>query len=377
MRALAGWALVAAVGVGCYLAEPAPQPEPGNESLGNPAGFPCDVGNVVSRRCLTCHNASSGRLLLTTPENFLAKRETVLARIHDAAQPMPPQGALPADELTVLETWLKAGAPQAACENKVTDAGMTVELDAGTPGEGLPCDVEALLASKCRTCHGARLSGNAPMPLVTRDQFLAPSSVAGLSQGALSVQRMKKVQAPMPPSGVLPSSDVAVLENWVNAGMPVGNCSAPDAGPSPFDVPPQCTSATYTGNTENQYMNPGLACVSCHAQKNAEEGKEELPEGIAGTAYPSAHEPDHCDGAKGAATVVITDAAGRVFRLPVNAKGNFYLYASRSGLSVPYRARVETANGVREMVTPQESGDCNACHTQNGTHGAPGRILLP
>ncbi len=376
MRALWGCALAVALGAGCYLAEP--DAEPGTTPPGAIAtGFPCDVGDLVSRRCVSCHNAASGRVVLTTPEAFVAKRERVLSRIRDAAQPMPPQGLLPSEEVTVLEAWLNAGAPRAVCEKKPVDPPGPGDADAGMPGEGLPCDVEALLASRCRTCHGARLSGNAPMPLVTRAQLVAASSMPGLSQGALSVQRMKKAQAPMPPSGVLPNNEVAVLENWVNAGMPAGRCSAPDAGPSPFDVPPRCTSGTFTGNTENQYMNPGLACVGCHSRENARKGEEELPEGIGGTVYPSAHEPDHCDGAQGAATVVITDATGHVFRLPVNVNGNFFLYEGRSGLRKPYRARVETAAGMREMVTPQESGDCNACHTQAGADGAPGRIVLP
>jgi predicted CXXCH cytochrome family protein len=29
------------------------------------------------------------------------------------------------------------------------------------------------------------------------------------------------------------------------------------------------------------------------------------------------------------------------------------------------------------MMTPQETGDCNSCHTEQGRNGAPGRILLP
>jgi hypothetical protein len=29
------------------------------------------------------------------------------------------------------------------------------------------------------------------------------------------------------------------------------------------------------------------------------------------------------------------------------------------------------------MVATTASGDCNSCHTQNGTSAAPGRITLP
>jgi predicted CXXCH cytochrome family protein len=29
------------------------------------------------------------------------------------------------------------------------------------------------------------------------------------------------------------------------------------------------------------------------------------------------------------------------------------------------------------MVTAQSSGDCNSCHSQNGSMNAPGRITVP
>lgn len=356
----------------CYVADSGP-PDEGSSQV---QGFPCDVADVVSRRCLGCHNPTSGRLSFTSPDAFVAKRETVLARLRDPAMPMPPSGQLGQAELLTVENWLNAGAPKGECNNPELDGGVK-EIDGGIPGEGLPCDVEGLLATQCRGCHGSKLIGNAPMPLLTREQLLAPSSVGDLSVAALSVKRMKDAANPMPPSGVRPASEVAVLEGWVHAGMPVGRCTVPDAGPSLFDVPAQCTSTTTTGNTENRFMYPGRACISCHAQENARKGREETPAGIAGTVYPTAHEPDRCNGTNLPATVVITDSANHVYRLSTTTNGNFHMYAQGSGFTPPYRARVETANGTREMLTPQTSGDCNSCHTQTGAHGAPGRIILP
>jgi predicted CXXCH cytochrome family protein len=29
------------------------------------------------------------------------------------------------------------------------------------------------------------------------------------------------------------------------------------------------------------------------------------------------------------------------------------------------------------MTTPQTNGDCNSCHTEQGTNGASGRIVWP
>ena len=44
---------------------------------------------------------------------------------------------------------------------------------------------------------------------------------------------------------------------------------------------------------------------------------------------------------------------------------------------VPIRAQITFGGKTRAMTGAVSSGDCNACHTLNGTSGAPGRIALP
>lgn len=99
---------------------------------------------------------------------------------------------------------------------------------------------------------------------------------------------------------------------------------------------------------------------------------------IGGTVYPTAHEPDDCNGASGSslggASVIITGANGATLTLPVNSVGNFYTGQS---VAVPFTAKVVVGNAVRAMVTPQTNGDCNSCHTESGANNAPGRIMLP
>jgi len=46
-------------------------------------------------------------------------------------------------------------------------------------------------------------------------------------------------------------------------------------------------------------------------------------------------------------------------------------------VAMPYTAKVKYNGLERVMVASQTTGDCNSCHTQAGTKGAPGRILLP
>jgi len=44
-------------------------------------------------------------------------------------------------------------------------------------------------------------------------------------------------------------------------------------------------------------------------------------------------------------------------------------------MTFPYSAKISDNNGnSNEMATHQNTGDCNSCHTQDGSGGAGGRI---
>lgn len=115
-------------------------------------------------------------------------------------------------------------------------------------------------------------------------------------------------------------------------------------------------------------MHPGRACISCHEQA----GGPQLT--IAGTVYPTAHEPDDCDGVAGSVQVVITDADGATQTLRVNSAGNFY---SAAAVAMPFHAKVVSGGQERAMSAAQTTGDCNGCHTVDGASSAPGRIMAP
>ena len=137
-------------------------------------------------------------------------------------------------------------------------------------------------------------------------------------------------------------------------------------------VTPVCTSKITWTRGNNASMRPGEACITCHATN------PEAPTFVvAGTVYPTAHEPADCNGSNsnGAAVVIITDAAGAAHQIPVDASGNFMLEGA--AIPLPYTARVQVGTATRSMVTAQTNGDCNTCHTATGTNGAPGRIMLP
>lgn len=285
---------------------------------------------------------------------------------------------------------LSAGAAlwAGACGN---DLGVGFHPDAGSPdgdvslasnGSGLPCEVSAILADHCQTCHGAKPANGAPFPLVTyRDLTIVNPGGIVIAQRALI--RMTNAASPMPPSPgtPLPATDIAVFERWANGGTPtsMADCKGP---PGPFDGPPVCTSGmTWPGGEGAPVMHPGFACITCHAQSGGSAMSSVVPARhgeppqltIAGTVYPTGHEPNDCDGATTAA-VEIADANGAVTQLPVNAAGNFL---TTSPIAFPIHVAV-VANGKRRaMVSSPPLGDCNHCHTQDGINGAPGRIVLP
>lgn len=234
---------------------------------------------------------------------------------------------------------------------------------------GLPCDVAQMLATSCASCHGSTPSGGAPSSFTSYEQLMAPSMTdPTLTVAEVALQRMKSTTKPMPPSGAS-AADIAVLEGWLAAGTPRGTCTT-SVGASLYNGPTVCTSGTYSTVREGSSMMPGTACVACHAQRG------EGPTGVGGTVYPTAHEPDNCNGVprSAAVSVVITDVNGNQIVLPVNAAGNF---SSRRAIAGPYTAKVVSGTKTRAMATPQTDGDCNACHTVTGAKNAPGRIVAP
>jgi hypothetical protein len=139
-----------------------------------------------------------------------------------------------------------------------------------------------------------------------------------------------------------------------------------EAANDPLNAPAQCTSKVTWTNGEDQNMRPGDACPTCHSEFN-----------LAGTLYPTGHEPIDCDGVDGltsSVTVVVTDASGTAHILYPNAVGNFF---TEMTFTPPFTAKVVANGKERSMLTPQTSGSCNTCHTQTGANGAPGRITLP
>ncbi len=247
---------------------------------------------------------------------------------------------------------------------------MTSSSDGSTASSGIPCDVSQVLSKTCTACHSSTASG---LPKLLTYADVTAASMVDPTKKLIerAIVRMQDPARPMPPSGLPPASDVAVLQAWVNAGTPMGSCGTSS---NPYNTPLVCTSGVTWMGKASSTMLPGRACITCHAA-SSEAPKFQL----AGTVYPTAHEPDSCVGTSGSGTITveITDSKGTVSTLTPNSSGNFMLRSSASTLVFPYTVKIKQGNKVRAMNAAQTNGDCNACHTQDGTGGAPGRIMAP
>ncbi len=277
---------------------------------------------------------------------------------------------------TTLDGTWDAPLPDASNADVDEQGGVgVVDGGAGTGSNtGLPCDVQALLEVRCIACH----SGKTPAPLLTYADLTAPSpTVNGKTVAQVSLDRMKSTTSPMPPPPAVPptAQEIATFEAWVNGGTKMGQACAgdagtpvADAGTNPYATPAKCTSGTFWTKGDNGSMAPGQACQACHQKQGGPAFT------IAGTVYPSAHEPANCNGAPGPMQVVVTDKNAKVVTITTNGVGNF---SSNATLAAPFTAKVVAGAKTRAMAGALTSGDCNSCHTQNGTNGAPGRILAP
>ena len=90
---------------------------------------------------------------------------------------------------------------------------------------GLPCEVQALLADRCASCHTT--NGKGPMPLLSYEDLTAPSkSDPKKTVAELALARMRDDADPMPPSGQrVADTALAAIAAWVARKAPRESCS--------------------------------------------------------------------------------------------------------------------------------------------------------
>jgi hypothetical protein len=135
---------------------------------------------------------------------------------------------------------------------------------ASTP-EGIPCDVNELLAKHCRGCHAEPPRFGAPMPLVSLEHIHAPAvSDPGRAVAEVIRERLVDETSPMPPTGEMTDDERAVLDGWLAAGAPAyagPDCDdpppvEPPIGPDALDCTPSHTFVAHADGSADAYHVP-------------------------------------------------------------------------------------------------------------------------
>jgi hypothetical protein len=92
---------------------------------------------------------------------------------------------------------------------------------------GLPCDVDEVLANKCRRCHGIPPRHSAPFPLYTHEHLTMPRGSEQIYEyvGRVVASGFMpyRIEA-NPPIELLTDAEKKTLLDWVGAGAPRGSC---------------------------------------------------------------------------------------------------------------------------------------------------------
>ena len=169
-----------------------------------------EVLRIIDTQCVQCHAgvAATGGLdlssdvcgrifdgLTVVPGAPYASQ--LYLRVISPSAPMPPDGALAAEEADLIKRWIEQGAP---CDREPF-------VDQG------PVDGAAIYGRSCAGCHGAGGEGGAGPPMQTVAAGLDPAAVAAIAQSGAGT---------MP--GVVSDPDEAlmvgtyVIDTWGDGG---------------------------------------------------------------------------------------------------------------------------------------------------------------
>ncbi len=244
---------------------------------------------------------------------------------------------------------------------------------------GVPCDVATMLATNCIGCHSDPPAPGTLAGLVTYSDLMATSHEDPTKNEAqLSLSRMQNTSSPMPPGGVLPASDVTTLQNWINAGYPMGSCAtggsssssgggaSGDGGSSPTPVNVFANAPPFASQTGPSTHNAGRDCMQCHAG-----GGGDAPQfSFGGTLYDGNGNPVV------GAEVRLVDANGNGTSVHTGPSGTFY--KGGSSFAAPAYVGARNATNTADMLIALQGngGGCSSCHcTGTGCSTAP--IHLP
>jgi hypothetical protein len=162
----------------------------------------------------------------------------------------PPSNTITSDAATARDSRDVAGPATADGAPAPTDAAGAASL---------PCDVAAVLAARCSSCHAQPPRFGAPFSLLTWADTRASSSSGPTPIWSLMKNAIEAGDMPPPssPTGPLTASERATLLGWLTAGAPSGSAAcgaAPDAG---ADVSPATGPSALPCQPQHQFRAHG------------------------------------------------------------------------------------------------------------------------
>ena len=110
MKKLVYLSIITIIIIGCTKAE---IPLAGQVPITREVTYTKDIQPIIFNNCLTCHSAVNPRngLILETYVQVKnsAQNGTLIARMNDAANPMPQSGLVTADKRALLDKWKADG----------------------------------------------------------------------------------------------------------------------------------------------------------------------------------------------------------------------------------------------------------------------------
>ena len=147
--------------------------------------------------------------------------------------------------------------------SRTDDATGKSESGVETTATGLPCDVDAVLKSRCQTCHGSETKYGASAPLVTYEDLQKNGPGASSSKKVLELvkERIHDDNRPMPPvpNERLSSAELAVLDGWIGAGAPASDARCTNEKPDDGVKPLSCKADTVLKASKPFTMQQGSA----------------------------------------------------------------------------------------------------------------------
>ncbi len=109
---------------------------------------------------------------------------------------------------------------------------------------GLPCELDAILKTRCQTCHGSEPKYSATAPLVTWDDLQKPGPGASSSKTVLELvkERIASEDRPMPPSPQprLTDKESKTVTDWIAGGAKSSDVTCKNEAPTDGVKPLSC-----------------------------------------------------------------------------------------------------------------------------------------